>query len=1111
MTEPDEPQRGGVVPAALLGACLMSVAAAGAALPAGLRLFSLSAGSIALSAAAATAAIVIGAVLGALPRAPGGGRAGAGVASRPEILAAGLALSLSLAPVLFMAGRAVYLALWPFLGGKTAGVFFLRLVLAFFLFGPPAFLLARLLLALARQIGGGPDGVGIAPGFSLGVGAAGLSLGVLCGGAVLLSSLGMKGSFFIALALAGIGASAAFLLGRFAGADAAGSAAAAGAAAGTAAASSQAAPGTATGGARLVRLATFLFGFAIWCAFLGWDRTLGLVLGPTEQTAWVAGAMLLLGLAFGGLMMSAVGGTTRSLLFVPLASLSALLVYGSAFVVPWLAVLYLKMAPGYAAGGLGTLLSAIVCLLLVLPAALVQGAVLAGLPDLGTTGRADPARRTGSALSALLLGALLAALVTPLLLVPALGLRRTLSLAAAVALLGTALLLGEMQVGPLLRRALAAAAVAVAVIFSVFPAAWDPRIVAAGLYRYGSTAPDRFGSTDRYLEERRKRGGPLFFREGPEACVIVDATLETAPGIPDVETYHLSLDGRSAANDGADLRTQILTGEIPVLLHGPTENVLLVDYLTGETAASILRHPVHSLTVVEREPAVQEAGALFIEEAESPLRDKRLRNVVDSPRARLLAEPDRYDVIVLTATDPWLPHTAALITEEGYALLRRRLQPHGLLAQRLSLAAADEASLRTLLRTFARAFDSVTVFRLTGDDLLLIGSEGPLQLNAGWLSNVTSSNAAVASDLKRAVALGPNEIIMALRLGGDGLRRLLGDGPLNDDDRSPVQVASMRNLSVHRNVDLIRAIDGAWNGFGPLLDNFGATPTEQSDFLYNLAKSLLGLAGDPDRALEVARQLAGLGESARSGWVTGEALLQKKDIEGAVREWESVLAKDPGNLDALFSLGTFYLDSNDYFESDRYLSQAARLHSEVAVAHYHHGRALVYLGRHEQAIAELRKARELAGGGQAYPLVDYLVGLSAEKLGRHSEAAQALQDYLKWAYEHSSILTRVEVDAHLKLADVFDRQGKRFDALRQRQKADQLKGRIEAYARSQQAASGSAPEVGPEAGPEGLPPSGAPAPPDGPAPAPGDTSSPAGGAAPPGPPGEAPPPQSDGR
>jgi len=308
----------------------------------------------------------------------------------------------------------------------------------------------------------------------------------------------------------------------------------------------------------------------------------------------------------------------------------------------------------------------------------------------------------------------------------------------------------------------------------------------------------------------------------------------------------------------------------------------------------------------------------------------------------------------------------------------------------------------------------------------------------------------------------------------------MGEGPLNDDDRSLVQVASARDLSVHLNDGLVKALEGAWAGFGPMLDNYGATPEAQALFLYGLAKSLLGLTSDPTRALEVARELAGLGETARSRWVTGEARLQQKDFDGAVKEWESVLDVDAKNLDALFSLGTFYLDTNDYFEADRYLSQAARHHPDVPVVRYHQGRALFHVGKYGEAIAALRKARDLTKGGAPYPLVDYLVGLSAARLGRDAEAAQALQDYLKWAYEQS-ILTRVEVDAHLKLAEVFDHQGKRFDARRQRQKADQLRGKIEAYGRMQQERGGTTSGEGgaePPAADPGEPASADPPPPE---------------------------------
>jgi tetratricopeptide (TPR) repeat protein len=503
--------------------------------------------------------------------------------------------------------------------------------------------------------------------------------------------------------------------------------------------------------------------------------------------------------------------------------------------------------------------------------------------------------------------------------------------------------------------------------------------------------------------------------------------------------------------------------------------------MTGVTAGSVLRHPVTSLAVIEREPAVLAAGAWFRELANAPLDDARLTAIDDDPRARLLADRTRYGVIILSSIDPWLPHTGDLVTREGYALLRERLQEGGLLAQRVSLSAAPEGVTRAMLRTFARTFASVGVFQLTPDDLLLVGSDKPVRMDVGGIRSIFATNPAVATDVRRVVAVGPDEVFMTLRLGEDALRRLLGDGPVNDDDRALVTTLAARDLSVHRGDALVAAIDGAWAGFGPLLKDDGATPAEKADFLYTLAKSYLGISADPTRALDLAKELAGMGETARSRWVTGEARLQQKDLDGAVREWEGVLALEPDNVDALFSLGTFYLDGRDYFAADRYLARAAKAPHETPVVLYHYGRNLVQLGRYAQAIDVLRRAREVGAGHESYPLVDYLVGLSDLRLHRNEDAVRSLKDYLDWAYQQS-MLTRVEVDAHLKLADALEATGKRFEALQQRRKAEELKQRIDAYGRTQEAAaaqSGSVPTAGP-----------APTPAPGAAPAPGATPGP---------------------
>src|SRR2546426_7091986 len=279
------------------------------------------------------------------------------------------------------------------------------------------------------------------------------------------------------------------------------------------------------------------------------------------------------------------------------------------------------------------------------------------------------------------------------------------------------------------------------------------------------------------------------------------------------------------------------------------------------------------------------------------------------------------------------------------------------------------------------------------------------------------------------MVISPNEILYTFRLAGNDLRRVLGEGPGNDDDRSAVEFASMRDLTVHGNEPFLAAVETAGSSIVPHLANYGALPEEQAGFLYNLAKSYLGIAGDPTRGKDLARQLQALGQTVKSRWVMGECLMQESDIDGALGEWRGVLESDPGNLDALFSLGTYYMDSHDYWKAEPFLEQASGLYSEVSIVRYNYGRNLYYLGRHPEAIAELKEARRInleREKKDGYPLVDYLVGVSSHKLKKDKEAAESLETYLKWAYTQP--LTRLEVDAHLKLADAYDSLGRRFQA-----------------------------------------------------------------------------------
>jgi spermidine synthase/tetratricopeptide (TPR) repeat protein len=1055
---------------------LLSLGGFAAALPALFRLAGPVAGASSLSLAFACGLVLAGMALGQ-------GRVRIATAQALQTVLAG---ALVLSPALFaLLGPVLQRALWGVVGGSAVAVGGLRLVVLALLFLSPALAAGALLRLLSSgldpslQSGGAAAGTGDAGdhagrGVATGLAMAAVAVGLAAGGAFLLPRLGTIGAIAVALGITGLAAGLSVLRrrGRASGASAAAGtpgAAATPGAAGTPGAESAA--GTAllaSRGSAPFDAATILAGTALGAAAIAWQRTASLLAGPTSLTGLTLLVLLLLGVAVGCFVLPALRERADDRLGVALQAAAGLLIAASMFCVPWLAEACARLGdalPGALLPGLRAVLAAS---FLALPAAFLLGA------SFSASGGTSAPRAASFALGAAL-GAVLGASAG----VPVFGLRRSLGLAGAMGLLAAIARLHEVRFAkPALRGSVSLAGLVVMVLVGGFPAAWDPRIVAGGLYRYSAAHEgSRQRSAAEWLETRSRGVPPLFYREGENATVMVEESVQQAPGTPSAETETMTVDGRAVANSGVDVRSQVLSGEIPLLLHGPADNALLIDFTLGVTAGSMLRHPIRSLTVIEREPAVAEPAGIFGALANNPAGDSRLRMIYDDPRARLEADATRYDAIVVAATDPWLAHTAGLITREGYGRLKSRLKDGGVVAQRLSLGAASEPLLRSWMRTFQAAFPSTLVFQLTPDDLLLVGSETPLALKPTWVQNVTGSNAAVADDLQRVTLLGADEIVLTLRLGADGLRKLLGEAPIDDDDHQALRVAASRDLTVQRNGTLLASLDDAWSGFGGLLDEVGPTPQAKAAYLYRTAKSYLGLASDPVRALDLAKDLEALGAHNEAHWVRGEALLQQKDPDGALQEWQEVLKADPDNLDALFSLGMYEFDTHDYFDAERYLERAVKSHGDTAVLHYNHGRTLYQIGKYPEAITELQQARTLARGSEAYPLVDYLVGLSQARLKRDKEAETSLRDYLKWAYKQTT-LTRVEVDAHLRLAEVLDRKGLRLEAFKERQKADRLKERLVAAGQPQAGASQGTPadQAGQAPPPDAAPPSNAPPP-----------------------------------
>jgi spermidine synthase len=179
--------------------------------------------------------------------------------------------------------------------------------------------------------------------------------------------------------------------------------------------------------------------------------------------------------------------------------------------------------------------------------------------------------------------------------------------------------------------------------------------------------------------------------------------------------------------------TQVMLGQLPLLVAPKIDTGLIIGYATGITLGSMLQSPIQSVTCVELESGTVAASRFFEHMNNRPLDDPRTNLIIDDARTFLRVTPNRYDIIVSEPSHPWVPGVANLFTQDFFELGRARLNDEGIWVQWVQIYQLSTESLRSVLATYHKVFPHVLVFRVggvnKGKDLLLIGSNRTLSLD----------------------------------------------------------------------------------------------------------------------------------------------------------------------------------------------------------------------------------------------------------------------------------------------------------------------------------------------------------------------------------------------
>lgn len=444
-----------------------------------------------------------------------------------------------------------------------------------------------------------------------------------------------------------------------------------------------------------------------------WTRLLALMLGATVYTFSLILAVFLIGLGIG----SSGGSVWTRKLKRPRIALAASQL-ALAFAVAWTAYAVSELIPSWPFNPLAVAnpwrlfrVDFMMSLFAVLPPALLWGLsfplALASLANK----EQDSGALVGEVYAANTVGAILGAVGFSIVLIPWIGTQGSqqaliaLSVVAALIVFYKSGLSGSGYFG-------VAAATLIAII----------------LFATVSEVPWLAIAYGRRMSLQTDPGRPLYIGEGRNSSVVVSQ-------LPGGQIYFHVSGKVEASTEPYDMRLQRMLGHIPALIHKGPQSVLVVGFGAGVTAGTFVVHPeVENITICEIEPLIPQASSrYFATENHDVFHDRRTHMIYDDARHFILTTDQKFDIITSDPIHPWVKGTATLYSKEYFELVKKHLNPGGVITQWVPLYESDFETVKSELATFFDVFPNGTIWGndISGEgyDLVLLAQTEPTKIN----------------------------------------------------------------------------------------------------------------------------------------------------------------------------------------------------------------------------------------------------------------------------------------------------------------------------------------------------------------------------------------------
>ena len=531
---------------------------------------------------------------------------------------------------------------------------------------------------------------------------------------------------------------------------------------------------------------------ALACQVL-WTRLLSLLFGATVYAFSLILGVFLLGLGIGSSVGSAIASSSPR----PRVALGwcQMLLCGA---MAWAAYMLMASLPYWPINpSIATSpwynfqLDVVRCLWVVLPGAILWGASFPlALAAVATPGQ-DPGRLVGGVYAANTAGAIVGSLASGLIMVVYLGTQHAQQVLIVVSAISGLLLLAPAMTenaGSKSRRWAMTALLILATGAAGLVARRVPAVPGI-LVAYGRYAATWIGLTD-----------IIYVDEGLNAFVAVS---QTSTG---VRNYHNA--GKvQASSEPQDMRLQRMLGHFTHLIPKSPKNALVIGCGAGVTAGAVSIGPaVEHMTIAEIEPLVPASVSKYFGEHNYEVVDNpKVKIHIDDARHYLQTTDEMFDAITSDPLDPWVKGAATLYTLEFWELVKRHLNPGGVVTVFVQLYESNPAAVKSEVATFLQAFPHGVVWGNTnngqGYDMVLMGQLEPTTIDVDALQAKLDSPAYV--QIKQSLSeIGIHSAIELLsNYAGmtEDLKPWLSDAIINRDRSLKLQYLAGMGLNLYQN------------------------------------------------------------------------------------------------------------------------------------------------------------------------------------------------------------------------------------------------------------------------------------------------------------------------